>query len=639
MTEQSPNDERARRINSGKTRDSDHDMSAKSSKNASRESSCSQIDSTPKKPLLGHDAHADTPKTNNIKTLADTKDQGVVLPLFPNLRASKPKVTHGPKDKTRADTVPSIEHVNTPSEDVGKGPTSTKWVKTARGSIRLASDASVERIQDNADKKDAEVKGGQHASIATARRRSRRLASMTPDVEDSAVQLEPRLSQPTANNTNALATAMGTLDPAPFDAELESEPASHDRTTHPTDHEEVPIQDRTVHRTLQGPKIRENTFPIPGLVADIEKIIQSSPLADRISANDGTKRRIALTPAEALKKRIPASVLTRTRALPGSGHLVEKTSKSGIITVAEQSDSESSKLDGAFDDSLRGRTNKVAQGAHGAFHKFKPNRYCGIKKSAREQSQDEGNADVTRARRRRKPDSDGSKFQVNLSSANAIETATSRAVFSVDDPSVEEPIDIGEFARRFDEPANAVMLAQMVSTNPIEADGATDTTPANDGSHGTSQSHSPDGDSHKCADCGRTPERYLVCAKCRAAIYCGKYCQLWNWPLHKTCCKKSDEADQPEIELQEAYMRDMWAAALSMLKEEAMAGGTVESLLLGEAVRHSPAHPTFMGQGSSRVLVGFDVNASQLALRDPRSMDKTRAMSMWLAQAAQGNDE
>lgn len=178
------------------------------------------------------------------------------------------------------------------------------------------------------------------------------------------------------------------------------------------------------------------------------------------------------------------------------------------------------------------------------------------------------------------------------------------------------------------------MLAEMTSTSPERADSTNDPLPEGDDSQGKNQVQCHEEDADKCADCGKAPERYLVCAKCQETIYCSKYCQIWNWPLHKTRCHKSDEAVQAEIELQETYLGDMWESALKMLKEENLAGGTVESLLLGEAVRHSATRPAFMGQGRPRGFVEFDVDAEC-----SQSVNRTRAMSMRLAQSAQGGDE
>lgn len=648
LTGQPLNDERVKRTSTGKPRDSAHDTSARSSRDASRESSCALVDSSSRDSPLDHGADGNTPDTNDKSTFGGAKDQDIVLPLFPNLRASKPKATHDTEDKTHVKTATHKEPVDTPSDEVTTGHLSTKWVKTARGSIRLAIDGPAESKEHKAGKKDGEVKGGQNASFATARR-STGLASMTPDVEDPTVEFEPMSSQPAAKQTRSFPTAISFPDPVSCDEGLESEPVSQDssalstpeqdRNTYPTNDEELPTQGHTAQRALKSPEVRNDTSPIPELVADIEKIVQSSPLADRNWANGGTQGTITSTPSETLKKRVHANMMTRTRMLRSSSRSVGGTGKGGEYGGTEQSDSESSQLDGAFDDSVRGGRKKVAQGVRGPVNKSKTGMHRGTKRSAKELSQDEGRVDATRARRRRKPESDGPKPEVDLSSANPIEAAASRTAFSVDDPGVEDLINISEFARMSDQPANAVMLAQMISTDQSRADGAPDTAPADGGSLPGSQSQSPEEDSEKCADCGRQPERYLVCAKCKEAIYCGRYCQLWNWPLHKTRCYTSDEADRVEVDQQEAYLGGMWAAALRMLSEEDIAGGTVKSLLLEEAVRHSPAHPMFMGQGSPRGLVGFDIDALRLAVPDSPSLDRTRAMSIRLAQAAQGSEE
>lgn len=649
LTGQPPQDDRVRRSTSAKRRDSDQDTSTKNSSDASREGSCSQTGSISRASST-HDAHLAIPHTNATKAVVKADNDGLVLPLFPNLRSSKVKSIQSPEAETHHMTVPQKDSVDISPDKAIKGHVSTKWVKTERGSIRLASDSEAEGTK-NADKKVVEVQEGQKASSATARRRSRRLASMTPDVGDDTAEVGSIPSRPTVSKTKAIATKASKPSAASSNAEQELEPepdfrglstratSDHDPTTRPTHHDELPIHRGKTARLLQRPDTLQNTSPIPELVADIEKIVQSSPMAGGKSENDDARGIKSSTPAKALKKRAPANMATRSRTLRSSSRSIENTSKTGKGLGSEQTDSESSQLDGAFDDTVRGRRKKKAQAAYGTANISKPKEPRGTKRSVRELSQDEGSADTPTPRQRRKPNIDGSKPEVDLSSANPIETATSRDAFSVDHPEVEAPLNIGEFARRSDEPANPVMLAHMLSTNPERADSDIDSTAADDGSEGVSQRLSPEVDTLRCADCGRVPERYLVCAKCKEAIYCGKYCQIWNWPLHKEHCAASDEADQAGIEMQEAYLGDMWAAALKMLREERVAGGTLESLLLGEAVRHSPARPTFMAQSSARGFVGFELDASQSVLRDAESVDMTRAMSVRLAQAELGNDE
>lgn len=691
LTGQPPQDERLKRSTTGKRRDSDHNTSSKNSSDASREGSCPSNGSG-SKASSHHDNHLAIHHTNTPKAIVKADDEGLVLPLFPNLRSSKAKRTQSPEVQTDNITVPHKDSVHTSSHQATKSHVSTKWVKTERGSIRLASESEAEGMKDNADEKSGEVEEGQHASSATARRRSRRLASMTPDVGDETIEVEPFPSRPAASKTKAVATTASAPDAAGStaeqDLETELEPdlqdlstratSEHDPTTRPTPHDELPIHGAKTARLFQTPEVLQNTSPIPELIADIEKIVQSSPMAGGNLADDGARGAKASTPAEALKKRAPPKMETRSRTLRSSSRSIGNTIKNGTGLGSEKTDSESSQFDGAFDD-IRGRRKKKAPAADGTANTPKPREPRGTKRSAKELSQDEGSGNIPRLRQRRKPNSDGPKAEVDLSSANPIETATSRDAFMVDHPGVEAPVDIGEFARRSDEPANPVMLAQMLSTNPERADSdidstaadyrsegssqrlspEADSTAADDGSEGVSQRLSPEADSTavedgsegvsqrlspvpdtpRCADCGRAPERYLICAKCKEAIYCGKYCQIWNWPLHKNHCAASDEADQAEIGLLEGYMGDIWAAALKMLREEKIAGGTLESLLLGEAVRNSHTRQAFMGRRSARGFVGFDVDASQSTTGDPQAVDRTRAISLRLAQVELGSDE
>lgn len=650
LTGQPPQDERVKRSTTGKRRDSGNNTPARNSSDSSREGSCPEIDST-SKASSSQSIHVATPNTNTTKPVVKADDEDLVLPLFPNLRSSRAKATQSPEAETDHITAPHKDSVDTSSDKAIKGHVSTKWVKTERGSIMLASDSEAEGTKNNANKRSDEAEEGQHASSAMTGRRSRRLASMTPDVRDETVEVEPMPSRHTVSKTKATATtASASVGTGPnAEKEYQAEPDLQDLsiraiselnpTTRPTHHGEVPIHDGKANQSLQKPDILQNASSIPELVAEIEKIVLSSPMAGGDSANDGTGGTKASAPGKALKKRAPATMTTRPRTLRSSSRSIENTSKTGKALGSEQTDSESSQLDGAFDDSIRGRKKKKAQGADDTYNTAKPREPRGTKRGAEELSQDEGSTDPPSLRQRREPNSDGSKPEVDLSSSNPIETATSRDAFSVDDPEVEAPVNIGEFARRSDEPANPVMLAHMLSTNPERAVSDIDSNAADDGSEGVSQRQSPEFEPPKCADCGRSPERYLVCAKCKEAIYCGKYCQIWNWPQHKNRCVASDEVDQAEIDLQEAYLGEMWADALKMLEEEKLAGGTLESVLLGEAVRHSHTRLASMGQANPRGSVGFDVDASQSALRNGQSLDTTREMSLRLAQAAMGSDK
>lgn len=646
---QPPQDERVKRPTAGKRRHSDHNTSGRTSSNASREGSCPQMGSI-SKTSSSHEARPATPTTNATEAVAKTEDRDTVLPLFPNLRSSKSKASHSHGVEAGSITVPPEEPAKHASESAVKGHASTKWVKTARGSIRLASDSPAENAKNNADEKSSEGEEGHHPFSATARRQSRRLASMTPDIAGETVEVKPVTSRATSSKTRTIAATIRASDTAGSDAEQESEPdwkdhptraaSEHDCITHLTQHEEFPVQFEETNRLVQNPDTLQNTSPIPELVADIEKIILSSPVGGRKSASDGTKRTLASTLAEALKKRAPVGMETRSRTLRSSSRALDDASKSLKHLGSENADSESSQVDGAYDDSIRGRRKKKTRAAGDTANKPKSSEPRGTKRGVEELSQYEGHADTPDPRQRRRPNHRGPKPEVDLSSTNPIETATSRDAFSVDDPRVENSLSISEFARRSEEPANPVMLAQMISSrNPEAADSDIDSSAPVDGSQGASQSQSPEDEAHKCEDCGRSPERYLVCAKCQDAIYCGKYCQIWNWPSHKARCRASGEADEAEIELQEAYLGEMWEAALRVLREEEIAGGTLESLLLGEAVQHSPARPTFMGQGSSRGFVGLDFDASQPAGHDPQSMESRRAMSMRLAQATLGGED
>lgn len=643
LTGQSLQEDRVKRGTTSKGRDSGHNKSANSSSNPSRESSCPPADPNLKPALLVHDAHPASLASKAAKASAKDEDNGNVLngnvlPLFPNLPSSKEKATETSRAETHSIITPPTQPVDTSSEKAVKSRASTKWVKTARGSIRLASDSSAEDSNSSAGNKYGEARNGQNASFMTGGRRSRRLTCMMPDVRDEIVETEPLHSRrPMAIKAKAPASvALGSERHQESEPELQYLFTKATAELDPSTHSDFPTHDGKSDPLLPQPEVQQNTSPIPALLADIERIIQSSPLADRNRTDDGAEGTTAPTPTQALKKRASANVLTRSRTLRSSTRSIGNTGKTGESSSFEKIDSDSSQFDGAFDDIIRGQRRKKTHVR--TADSSKPSEPRGTKRSVQELSEAEESVDSPSLRQRRKPGSDGPKPRVGLNSSNPMEV-TSRDASSTNGHSVRNALEISEVARRAQDPANLFTLAEMASTNSERADSTNNPLLAGDNSQRRNQVQSCEEDTNKCADCGRVPERYLVCAKCQETIYCGKYCQIWNWPLHKTRCRASDEAVQAEIELQETYLGDMWEAALKMLKEENMAGGTVESLLLGEAVRHSATRPAFMGQGRPRVFDGLDVESSQLESQNSQSLSRARAMSIRFAEAAQGGDE
>lgn len=677
LSGQPPREERAKQpVKSAtcKRRDYDRDTPFRASSNASREGNHSHAGANPNTSSI-QDAQLNPLDANATDIADEGETKSLAHPLFPNLHSSQGKSTQSHRADIDSTPVTTTVPVGGPVDTSSGNTVSTKWVKTARGSIRLASDSPAENTKHDADKKSGKIEEGQGGSYGTSRRRrSSRLASMTPDVGDEAGEVEPTTSQSPVRKATGTATTAHASDVADSDADKESEPDLQASSTGAIS--ECDPSTRSTHHD-QLSDIPQSISLIPELVADIEKIIQSSPLAGQNSADDDTKQLMASTSAEPSKKREHANITTRSRTLRSSLRSVENASKLEKRLGSEPTDSESAQFDGAFDDSLHGHRKKKAQAPGGTATTPTPSEPRGTKRNVKELSPGVGNPDTPGPpRRRQRPGSDGPKHELDLGSANPIDGATSPGAFSVDDPDMNDSIDIGEFARRNDEPANPVTLAQMISANrekedsPIDSnaadDGSGDDEPAklgrlaemvnveqeredspidsdaaDDGSEGASRRHppAPEGDEYKCADCGRSPAQYLVCAKCHEAVYCGKYCQLWDWPQHRARCRVSEDADDAEVEAQEAYLRGMWEAALKMLRDKKATGGTVESLLLREAVQHSPARPAFMGQRNPRAFVGFDADASQPASRDPQSLDRTRAMSVRLAQAALGGDE
>lgn len=42
----------------------------------------------------------------------------------------------------------------------------------------------------------------------------------------------------------------------------------------------------------------------------------------------------------------------------------------------------------------------------------------------------------------------------------------------------------------------------------------------------------------KCQVCGKIEPTIGVCAQCKMAVYCSRDCQVQDWKIHKTACKK-----------------------------------------------------------------------------------------------------
>ncbi|KAL1868923.1 hypothetical protein Daus18300_005759 [Diaporthe australafricana] len=649
LTGQSPQDERVQQPAASKRRASSHDTSPRPKHDASREARRLEKGSNSKNPSLIQKARSETPESFATKNLTRNKDKGIIFPLIPNLNPSRTLSPLGTRTTAASDAFPSKV-----SDDVAKDHVSKKWVKTARGSVRLASDPPADKTNHSHDWQDGDEEKGQEAQVAVVRRRSSRLASMTPDVEDVAETtsqgepIPPRTKTKKGQALNTAASTMSSLGSCPKkdvplslqDTSTRATPgqARTATTGHPS---QLPFGDRRSQQLIQEDReLIEDTSPIPELVADIERIILSSPVPNEDAGDARSQNTIPPTLPQGHASVIDrSSTLRSSKSSDENKHKKSLLSNSETLVDTEQTDSESSQVDGAFDDSIRRNKQKQPQAARPTASKSRPSGSRGKKRRNEELSQDEGDADTTRVRRRRQPDSDESKREVDLSSASPIDIATSRNSFSVDDSSHQSSLDVGESARRTGEPVNPVLLAQMLNTHPERMDSAAAASaPSDDGYLAASQPQALE-ESLKCVDCGRAPKSYLVCANCQQAVYCGKYCQIWNWPIHKTRCHASDEADQAEVEMQEVYLRDMWSAGVRMLQVEEEAGGTLESVLLEEAVGHSRTRPRFMGRDSARGFAGSGFHVSQSASLGGQSMETTHAMSVRSAKAAQGSEE
>lgn len=108
----------------------------------------------------------------------------------------------------------------------------------------------------------------------------------------------------------------------------------------------------------------------------------------------------------------------------------------------------------------------------------------------------------------------------------------------------------------------------------------------------------------RCGNCGRTPARYLVCLRCLETRYCGKYCQIWDWQLHRRLCSRSILANDEGVIKQEEWLEEYWAGAVEMLLQNVV--DTDEPVGIDEAA-------TMHGHLESKSEDEHDVNMGNVA--------------------------
>ena len=52
-----------------------------------------------------------------------------------------------------------------------------------------------------------------------------------------------------------------------------------------------------------------------------------------------------------------------------------------------------------------------------------------------------------------------------------------------------------------------------------------------------------------CFACQASVEKQMACERCRYAVYCGRECQVKDWPTHKRCCKMMRESKATSLEI------------------------------------------------------------------------------------------
>lgn len=129
-----------------------------------------------------------------------------------------------------------------------------------------------------------------------------------------------------------------------------------------------------------------------------------------------------------------------------------------------------------------------------------------------------------------------------------------------------------------------------------------------------------------CGNCGKAPKRYLVCARCREMRYCGKYCQIWDWPLHRRVCARCPSATDVEVAEMEAWLEDHWTGAVEMLRQRVVDGPD-----------QLPAAAAAMGGRDEASQGGPDGGARNGVgdFQDAPGLEWSRAMSLHLARGGE----
>ncbi|ROV96558.1 hypothetical protein VMCG_07816 [Cytospora schulzeri] len=507
-------------------------------------------------------------------------------PIFPNLPATKDTRPDANNKDLSPVTVLSRKPKAAATDDdgtEGRGRICGKWIKTAQGAMRLVQDTPQDVSRGAMGRLEA-TPVDEASYIPANRRRSARLAGSTPEVEDiklPATIADSQATQPSTTEREAVAPTtplkQGPTADSQHPPRRVSSGTSSDSSL--TDFEELPPHNSLSLADKQAAEVNlaEKTSPIPELVADIARIIEtSSPIAARASHSD--KSNIATS-----TEQLAAETTVTTAPAPESSSIANSLTEA-VDNANHNSSFPQPIVADPFPLEFNSEGTSSGQEIPSAFGKVVslsaaaiPDTFTaiqdqthgsrGVKRHAEEMSHDEQNPtqqqSLTASNR-------PLKFVTPTKRPNLIDSAASRDCYDIEDDELGGP-DVGLWLDG--ENGGAGRVSGLQDEPPL---------------HGTI----------KCGDCGRVPQKFVVCANCLKTGYCGKYCQMWNWPIHRKVCEASKEADSGEVKRQEEYLEGAWAGALQVLKKNVIdrdhdRGTEVQDQAEMQAIVHS----SFMDHG------------------------------------------
>ncbi|KUI66905.1 MYND-type zinc finger protein MUB1 [Cytospora mali] len=543
----------------------------------------------------------ETPPTMTSKSIGTAKSSKngecvINTPIFPNLSSTK---------NTRLDT----RNMQTRVDHGG-----ARQTKSVQGMLQPIDDTPPYNLSDD---RGLSVDGA--ASLPESRRRSARLARSMPGVADmeSPVTDVHVKTEHTLATMKTIATTKESLNEGSTDKSISpvtTQPQDRPQRVLPlyssnsslTDLVELPPYERlsVADNPADEDDFVEKTSPIPELMADIARIIEtSSPVAARVSTNDSqyTTNTTPLIQDSAVRPSV-TSPLALAGACSARNPTEADNEAEQDFSLVQQSITDPLLPTFAANETYNGGgVSRTCGHTEPRSCAVTPDTYTesqyqigsprGIKRGAEELNPDE----QTLARHQLATPSRPLSVPDFPSTVNLIEAAASRDCYEIEDDDeldnslwMDGQTGYGGRPSRSQEDLDSDEYVHLTGTYgstqnvhlPPQPQQQTDTRRTTDRISTHRAEHDPASSSQtagytaylhdisKCADCGKTPMKFLLCVRCLKTRYCGKYCQIWDWPFHRRMCDASEKASPGEVTKQREYLDEMWAGALRMLKEK-----------------------------------------------------------------------